>query len=298
MHPRHPFSAAASGVVVATVLAALAAPAPAGAAAPAPAPVPPAIGRLGRAVVADAITRAVRPAGRAAGAHAAREGQPTRQASRANPAPGLLAALRAEGGGSRLRLGEVLSSGPSDGAFTLSEEDRRALARGLEAAPGEGFLGGSHLFGGPGLDGGSEAGGAGGAVGGGGLGGLGGFGRGPRAETRETTPAPVAKVGLTVSAGGPLQQEAVRRVLRARLADLRRCYEAGLRRRSGLAGTLALRATVTAAGVVRDVAVTADGPDDHALAECVVGVLSRAAFRPADRDTLVELSVSFSHDVR
>jgi hypothetical protein len=92
-------------------------------------------------------------------------------------------------------------------------------------------------------------------------------------------PAPPEAAGAAAPAGAGLAKEDIRRLIRSRLPEVRRCYEAELVNRPSLTGKTTAHFTIAPDGSVTR--ISADG-FDPAVDACVAGVLSSLRFpRPA-----------------
>ncbi|MCB9592582.1 MAG: DUF2330 domain-containing protein [Sandaracinaceae bacterium] len=114
-------------------------------------------------------------------------------------------------------------------------------------------------------------------------------------------PIPFAMVRTPTSeATGGIPREVIRRAIRRRFMDVRRCYEAGLARDPDLEGRLTVSLDLAGDGhVTRASADEASTLADDRVRECVVGVLQGIAF-PAAEDgspTTARYPFDFSREV-
>jgi hypothetical protein len=98
--------------------------------------------------------------------------------------------------------------------------------------------------------------------------------------------AELADDGETV--GPALTREEIRMVVRAKLPQIRACFEAGLAHEPELGGRVLLRFMIGPDGKARDVVVIEDQLADPAVAACIVAALPSWQFpRPRDGSSIV-----------
>ena len=115
------------------------------------------------------------------------------------------------------------------------------------------------------------------------------------AEAMAPTPGgPVPKVRITdSSAEGGLAKEVVRRVLRARMSEIRFCYIKRIRSESDEAGTLELQVSIGEKGGVSALSVEGDGVDES-VAKCVEDRGKRWKFPADPTPTTAEFTISLT----
>ena len=92
-------------------------------------------------------------------------------------------------------------------------------------------------------------------------------------------PLPLAAcVDAVAGAGEPVDRSAVEAALAARKDALRECFERGVRRHPGLAGTITTSLSVTETGSVAGVEILENTLPDCAVVQCVRGVLPDLTF--------------------
>lgn len=120
------------------------------------------------------------------------------------------------------------------------------------------------------------------------------FGGGDGSSTGGARPPPRvrAQVGFRVlSIEGPLSRDVLRRIMRARVAGLRRCYETRLRTDPEMSGEAVVSFSVSTRGTPENVrAVSGLAP----LAECVMSQVNRLRTPMENSASAVTLSVEFS----
>lgn len=106
---------------------------------------------------------------------------------------------------------------------------------------------------------------------------------------------PQVRAGV-VTVKGQLPSEIVQRVVRARHATFRLCYESALRRRPSLHGTMTIRFVVGAAGSVMSAAEVGPGLSDGPMSSCVLGAFRQLAFpKPKAGIAVVNYPIVFSN---
>ena len=103
----------------------------------------------------------------------------------------------------------------------------------------------------------------------------------PPVVVDDPDPTPV----LVPEAEAPLSPEEVRTVIRAKIGEIRGCFDAGLARQPGLGGRLVLRFTIDARGRAQDISVIEDElhEAEATVAPCLLAALPRWQF-PLPRD--------------
>jgi tetratricopeptide (TPR) repeat protein len=112
--------------------------------------------------------------------------------------------------------------------------------------------------------------------------GSGGLGRAPREGEG-------ARVTVSVTASGVLEEPVVERVARRQAAQLRFCYEQAVRAQPSLSGTVQIDTVVSAAGTAEGTRAT--GVGDATLTSCMSSAIGRAAFPPSSGATRVTVRV-------
>lgn len=79
-------------------------------------------------------------------------------------------------------------------------------------------------------------------------------------------------------AAGTLPREVIREAVRARMSDVRRCYEAGLAFDRDLAGRVTVEFTLDAQGAVTGTRVVEDGLDRPQVGACIAEYAQRWSF--------------------
>ena len=125
--------------------------------------------------------------------------------------------------------------------------------------------------------------------------------RAPASPPISLPPAGVAAPAATPDnavVAGRVPPEVIQRGVRAKLRDLRRCYEDALRRVPDLSGRMTVTFTIAATGAV--VAAAADGPFSQEMRACVSDVIRHARFDagPAPIRIVYPLSFRASDDGR
>ncbi|MBI5489076.1 MAG: AgmX/PglI C-terminal domain-containing protein [Deltaproteobacteria bacterium] len=129
--------------------------------------------------------------------------------------------------------------------------------------------------------------GTGDSVGFGASGGTGGGGDASGADLADRTGrSPDLRLGDATTYGG-LSKEAIRRIVQQAQPDVRRCYEAALRRDPSVAGRVTVRLVIAADGLVQGALATGDETGDEALVDCLLDAVSGLTFPAADRVTVV-----------
>jgi len=109
-----------------------------------------------------------------------------------------------------------------------------------------------------------------------------------------TTAPPQVRAGV-VTVKGQLPSEIVQRVVRARHASLRLCYESALLRRPSLQGTMTVRFVVGAAGSVLSASEVGPGLSDAPMSSCVLGAFRSLTFpKPKAGIAVVNYPIVFS----
>ncbi|MCZ7677490.1 MAG: AgmX/PglI C-terminal domain-containing protein [Sandaracinaceae bacterium] len=114
-----------------------------------------------------------------------------------------------------------------------------------------------------------------------------GYGRGAGGLRARESRAPIVRCGGSrggcgAVTMGSLSREAIRRVVRSRLAEVRFCYEQGLVRRPRLEGGLTVQWIIGADGRVESAALSSSDLGDAAVEQCVVGAVRRWSFPATD----------------
>ena len=106
--------------------------------------------------------------------------------------------------------------------------------------------------------------------------------------------APVPAPAPTTSADGPIQTDAIRRVMRMKLGAVKRCYDQGLARRPELAGSVLLRFAIQTNGAVSDCQVIRSTLGDEPVERCIAAVVRGLEFPKAPRPTVVTYPFVFT----
>ncbi|MFO0576937.1 MAG: AgmX/PglI C-terminal domain-containing protein [Polyangia bacterium] len=118
--------------------------------------------------------------------------------------------------------------------------------------------------------------------------------RPPDAGAAAKPPVPAAAPAPTTSADGPIQTDAVRRVMRMKLGAVKRCYDQGLARRPELAGNILLRFAIQTNGAVSDCQVIRSTLADEPVERCIAAVVRGLEFPKAPRPTVVTYPFVFT----
>lgn len=118
--------------------------------------------------------------------------------------------------------------------------------------------------------------------------------RPPDTSAAAKAPAPAAAPAPTASAEGPLQTDAIRRVMRLKLGAVKRCYDQGLARRPELAGNVLLRFAIQTNGAVSDCQVIRSTLADEPVERCIAAVVRGLEFPKAPRPTVVTYPFVFT----
>ncbi|MBL9100665.1 MAG: energy transducer TonB [Myxococcales bacterium] len=92
---------------------------------------------------------------------------------------------------------------------------------------------------------------------------------------------------------GPLDKDIIRRVVRAHINEIRRCYNQGLALEPTLAGRVVVEFTVRGDGSVRDSAVTSSTINDADVDACIAAAARRWRFPRPERDEPVTVAYPF-----
>lgn len=92
---------------------------------------------------------------------------------------------------------------------------------------------------------------------------------------------------------GPLDKDIIRRVVRAHINEIRRCYNQGLALEPTLAGRVVVEFTVRGDGSVRDSAVTSSTINDADVDACLAAAPRRWRFPRPERDEPVTVAYPF-----
>jgi hypothetical protein len=88
---------------------------------------------------------------------------------------------------------------------------------------------------------------------------------------------------------GPLDEDIIRRNVRAHINEVRACYVEGLARNAALAGTISIRFKIVPTGKVKSASTVDTTLADPAVSKCIVTVFERSEFPKSsnERATLV-----------
>jgi TonB family protein len=95
------------------------------------------------------------------------------------------------------------------------------------------------------------------------------------------------------SVGGGLDRDIVRRIVRARLNEVRHCYNQVLASDASLVGKIAVHFTIDADGSVFDSNVASASPGTEAVAECAASVVRRWLFPRTESGAAVPVTQAF-----
>jgi TonB family protein len=93
---------------------------------------------------------------------------------------------------------------------------------------------------------------------------------------------------------GPLDERAIDRVVRRHEGDIRSCYDIGLSRIAGLAGTLRLDFTITPSGATTGARISESTLEHPEVERCLVDIVSRWRFPASDTKTDVAYPLAFA----
>jgi hypothetical protein len=118
-----------------------------------------------------------------------------------------------------------------------------------------------------------------------GLGHSGGFGGGRMGGGGTSAQAPLVRLGQAVVTGG-LAREAVRRIILRNVAQVRFCYETGLRNAPGLRGAVSVAFQIAPDGRVSSSRATPERQALQSVSECIAASFRRWVF-PSPTDGAV-----------
>ncbi len=104
----------------------------------------------------------------------------------------------------------------------------------------------------------------------------------------------VFALALACTHTGPLPTTTVDRVMRKHQGDIRACYDIGLSRNAGLAGTLVLEFTIEPDGTTTDPRVHDSSLEHPEVERCLVDVALRWRFPESTARTPVSAPLAFS----
>lgn len=93
--------------------------------------------------------------------------------------------------------------------------------------------------------------------------------------------------------GEPFSRDAIDAEVRARLIDLRACYETRVEQEPELAGIVVARFVIGDDGRARDIELRWDGIDDAELAGCLTGVIETTGFPAAPSGEAIAVTYPF-----
>ena len=91
----------------------------------------------------------------------------------------------------------------------------------------------------------------------------------------------------------PFDQATIDEEVRARLVDLRACYDARAERDPDLQGVITARFVIDDQGRARNIELESETVDDDALDACLAGVLSSIEFPPAPSSEAIAVTYPF-----
>lgn len=91
----------------------------------------------------------------------------------------------------------------------------------------------------------------------------------------------------------PFDQASIDEEVRARLVDLRACYDTRAERNPELQGVITARFVIDDQGRARDIELESETLDDDELDACLAGVLSSIAFPPAPSSEAIAVTYPF-----
>lgn len=101
------------------------------------------------------------------------------------------------------------------------------------------------------------------------------------------------KAGEPGDDGPPLTPEEVRLVVRAKLPEIRGCFEAGLRRSPEIGGRVLLRFTINSRGKPENVRVVEDHLGEAAVSDCIIARLAEWQFPRPRGGASIEIAYPF-----
>ena len=107
-------------------------------------------------------------------------------------------------------------------------------------------------------------------------------------------PALVVFALLGCAHTGPLPRATIDRVVRRHEGDIRSCYDIGLSRIAGLAGTLRLHFIIAASGATTGASVTDSTLEVPEIDRCLVDIVGRWRFPASDTTTAVTYPLAFA----
>jgi TonB family protein len=93
---------------------------------------------------------------------------------------------------------------------------------------------------------------------------------------------------------GPLDGRTIDRVVRRQEGDIRACYDIGLSRDAGLAGTMRLDFTIEPSGATTAATVSESTLEHPQVEQCIVDIVSRWRFPSSDVKTDVGYPLAFA----
>ena len=93
---------------------------------------------------------------------------------------------------------------------------------------------------------------------------------------------------------GPLDERAIDRVVRRHEGDIRACYDIGLARVAGLAGTLRLDFTIEPSGATTGARVSESTLEHPEVERCLVDIVGRWRFPESAASTPVAYPLAFA----